>query len=217
MFWMWGKRVALQIFGMGVMTLGIALVTSALLGTTPISTLPYTVAEILGYTFGQMTFVINVVLVALQVVLLRRRFRPINVLQIPVVFVFSMMIDFWMGRVANVEALTDPAGAFAWAMSLTGNLLIAGGIWLQVRSKTIVQPGEGVVIAVTLVTGKNFSTVKIINDVTLVALAGVVAWVAAGHTIGLGWGTLVSAVLVGFLVKVIDAAACKILGLERMT
>lgn len=214
---MWLQRAVLLIVGMGLMTLGIATVTSALLGTTPISTLPYTIAQIEGYTFGQMTFAVNVVMVALQVVLLRRRFNPVNVLQVPVVFVFAMMIDFWMGRIAAVDFLSCPAAASAWAMSLTGNMLMAMGIWLQVRSKTIVQPGEGVVIAFAIVTGKSFSTVKIINDVALVALAAALAWAAAGHTIGLGWGTLVSAFLVGLIVKAVDAAASRLFGLGRMT
>lgn len=197
----WAIRLSLLVFGMLIMTMGISLVTTADIGTTPISTVPYTLSEITDFTFGQMTFAINVGFVALQLLLLRSRFKPINFLQIPVVWVFAMMLDWWMGTFQRVDVSEL---WFAWTLSLTGNLFMAIGIYMQVRSKTLVQPGEGIVLAVALVTKKAFPTLKIINDVTLVVLAVLIALVFAGHPVGVGWGTLVSAVLVGLLIKAID-------------
>lgn len=204
----WLFRLCLLIFGMFIMTMGISLVTTADIGTTPISTVPYTLSEITGFTFGQMTFAINVVFVALQLLLLRSDFKQINFLQIPVVWVFAMMLDWWMGvfQAVDVSELW-----FAWTLSLTGNLLMAIGIDMQVHSKTVVQPGEGIVLALAFVTKKAFPTLKIANDVTLVVLAGLIALVFAGHFVGLGWGTLVSAVLVGLLIKAIDRL-CRFVG-----
>ena len=197
----WAIRLCLLVFGMLVMTMGISLVTTADIGTTPISTVPYTLSEITDFTFGQMTFAINVGFVAFQLLLLRSKFRAVNFLQIPVVWVFSMMLDWWMGTFQRVDVSEL---WFAWLLSLSGNLFMAIGIYMQVRSKTLVQPGEGIVLAVALVTKKAFSTLKIINDVTLVVLAVLIALVFVGHPIGVGWGTLVSAVLVGLLIKAID-------------
>ena len=197
----WAIRLSLLVFGMLIMTMGISLVTTADIGTTPISTVPYTLSEITDFTFGQMTFAINVGFVALHLLLLRSRFKPINFLQIPVVWVFAMMLDWWMGTFQRVDVSEL---WFAWTLSLTGNLFMAIGIYMQVRSKTLVQPGEGIVLAVALVTKKAFPTLKIINDVTLVVLAVLIALVFAGHPVGVGWGTLVSAVLVGLLIKAID-------------
>ena len=197
----WAIRLCLLVFGMLIMTMGISLVTTADIGTTPISTVPYTLSEITDFTFGQMTFAINVGFVAFQLLLLRSRFKSINFLQIPVVWVFAMMLDWWMGTFQRVDVSEL---WFAWTLSLTGNLFMAIGIYMQVRSKTLVQPGEGIVLAVALVTKKAFSTLKIVNDVTLVVLAVLIALVFVGHPVGVGWGTLVSAVLVGLLIKVID-------------
>ncbi len=197
----WAFRLCLLVFGMLIMTMGISLVTTADIGTTPISTVPFTLSEMTDFTFGQMTFAINVGFVAVQLLLLRSRFKPINFLQIPVVWVFAMMLDWWMGTFQRVDVSEL---WFAWLLSLTGNLFMAIGIYMQVRSKTIVQPGEGIVLAVSLVTKKSFPTLKIANDVSLVVLALAIALVFAGHPIGVGWGTLVSAVLVGLLLKAID-------------
>ena len=46
----------------------------------------------------------------------------------------------------------------ALALSLVGNLLLAFGIVMQIRSKTLVQPGEGIVLAVAVTLKKPFGT-----------------------------------------------------------
>ena len=76
-------------------------------------------------------------------------------------------------------------------------------------SKTIVQPGEGMVLAVSVVLRKSFGTIKIWNDVTLVLLAVILGFVFLGHVAGVREGTVVSAFLVGFLIKGITALRAK--------
>ena len=92
------------------------------------------------------------------------------------------------------------------AMSMFGNLVLAVGIILQVRSKTIVQPGEGIVLAFAAVFHRPFGTVKIVNDTVLVVIAGILSVAVLGSLVGALVGFLVcSAILVGFLVKAITA------------
>ena len=91
------------------------------------------------------------------------------------------------------------------ALSMFGNLVLAVGIILQVRSKTIVQPGEGIVLAFAAVFHRPFGTVKIVNDTVLVVIAAILSFAVLGSFVGLREGTAVSAVLVGFLVKAITA------------
>lgn len=102
----------------------------------------------------------------------------------------------------------DPyAVRFLWG--LLGNLFLAFGIYWQVASKTIVQPGEGMVLAFSVVLRKSFGTVKVWNDVTLVLLAVILGFVCLGHVAGVREGTVVSAFLVGFLIKGIAALRAK--------
>lgn len=102
----------------------------------------------------------------------------------------------------------DPyAVRFLWG--LLGNLFLAFGIYWQAASKTIVQPGEGMVLAFSVVLRKSFGTIKIWNDVTLVLLAVILGFVFLGHVAGVREGTVVSAFLVGFLIKEITALRAK--------
>lgn len=199
-------RWLLLVWGMLVATAGIVFITRAGLGTTPISTVPFTVGEITGLTFGEATFAVNILFVLVQWALLRSRFHYSSFFQIPIVSVFSWFIDLHMGWTAWIG--DDPyVVRFLWG--LLGNLFLAFGIYWQVASKTIVQPGEGMVLAFSVVLRKSFGTIKIWNDVTLVLLAAVLGFVCLGHVVGVREGTVVSAFLVGFLIKGIAALRTK--------
>ena len=52
-------RTVLLIFGMFLAAFGIACTTTAGLGTTPISTVPYTASAITGLSFGTCTVILN--------------------------------------------------------------------------------------------------------------------------------------------------------------
>lgn len=199
-------RWLLLVWGMLVATAGIVFITRAGLGTTPISTVPFTVGEITGLTFGEATFAVNILFVLVQWALLRSRFHYSSFCQIPIVSVFSWFIDLHMGWTAWIG--DDPyVVRFLWG--LLGNLFLAFGIYWQVASKTIVQPGEGMVLAFSVVLRKSFGTVKVWNDMTLVLLAAVLGFVCLGHVVGVREGTVVSAFLVGFLIKGIAALRTK--------
>ncbi len=199
-------RWLLLVWGMLVATAGIVFITRAGLGTTPISTVPFTVGEITGLTFGEATFAVNILFVLVQWALLRSRFHYSSFFQIPIVSVFSWFIDLHMGWTAWIG--DDPyVVRFLWG--LLGNLFLAFGIYWQVASKTIVQPGEGMVLAFSVVLRKSFGTIKIWNDVTLVVLAVLLGFVFLGHVAGVREGTVVSAFLVGFLIKGIAALRAK--------
>lgn len=74
-----GKNLLAQILllltDMAVHTLGIALITRADLGTTPISTLPLTLSAVMGVTLGTSTFIINIAFFLSQIAMLGSRFE----------------------------------------------------------------------------------------------------------------------------------------------
>lgn len=193
-------RVLALLFGMFVAALGVGLTTVANLGTTPISTVPLVLARLSGLSFGMTTFLVNILLVAAQAVLLRKRFNPWNLLQIPAVFFFGAFIDMAMHMVSAYP----PSGWWTGlAMSMAGNVVLAAGIVIQIRSKTIVQPGEGFVLAAAAIFHKSFGTVKIINDISLSLIAAAISLIFLGELFGVREGTVISAVLVGLFAKLI--------------
>ena len=167
------------LFGTACASFGIALTTTSGLGTTPISSVPWTLTAITGLSFGTTTFLINLLFYLIEAVLLGKAMPKWNILQL-------------------IEPTSWPAGL---VMSLAGNLWLAVGIVLQVRSKTLVQPGEGAVLAISVVTRKAFGTIKVFFDCFLVLSAAVLGFLILNEIVGIREGTLISAILVGSLVK----------------
>ena len=184
--------------GLSIMSLGIALVTRGNLGTTPISTLPLVSAYLTHLTFGQTTFIINILFVGLQWLLLRKSVNWTILLQIPMTLAFSFLIDFSMGL---TEWMQTDSYIKCLAISMLGNAVLGAGVALEVFSGAMVLPGEGLVLAVAKVTQKPFANLKILNDVTLVILAVLLSWAAFGELRGVREGTIISAVFVGIFVK----------------
>ncbi len=192
-----------------VMTLGVAVCVRSMLGSSVISTLPY-VFETAGkrqlgvpqLTIGQYTYVMNGVLVLGQILVLRRRFEPVQLFQLLVGFVFGSLIDVNM-------ALTSwlvPATLVEKILSQVAGCTILGlGIAVEVRCGSVTMPGEGFPVAVSSVTGIEFPKVKIAVDVSLVVLAVVFSYVFFGawqwYIVGIG--TLFAMVYVGMVVRLV--------------
>ena len=77
-------------------SLGVAFITKVDLGTSPITSVPYVLSLGFQPTIGQFTVVWSLLLIACQVVLLRKDFHLVQLLQIPVSFLFGGFIDFSM-------------------------------------------------------------------------------------------------------------------------
>lgn len=108
------------------------------------------------------------------------------------------MIYVW---VLTLSALPVPNVWIAFGYSLNANVLAAIGILLQIKSNTLMQPVEGAILALSMVTKRSVASLKVANDVACVTLAFIVSWLFLNHFGVIGIGTLVSAFMVGYVVK----------------
>ena len=89
-------RILCFVAGILINSFGIAFITKAALGTSPISSLPYVLSQRFTLTLGQFTFIMNTGFIVAQIVLLGREFEKRQILQIGVNIVFSWFIDVSM-------------------------------------------------------------------------------------------------------------------------
>ena len=198
----WVYRYFWFTIGVIINAFGVAVITKAALGTSPISSVPYVLSLRFVPTLGQFTFVVNLLFIAAQVVLRGRKFPPIQFLQVVVNLVFSAFIDVGMKLLWWFEPASLPVKLAALVL---GCAVLGCGISIEVAPDALLVPGEGVVGAIADRTGIRFGSVKVAFDVTLVAIAlGLSLWFF--HDInGLGLGTVVSALLVGRFVNLCNA------------
>lgn len=188
------RRYALFIMGLFVSASGISLITKAGLGTSPISSVPYVLSFIYPLTFGQFTFVINMIMVAGQILILKKEFRKIQFLQIPVTLLFGIFIDATMGLLVSVH---PSYYALKIMLLLAGSIVLGAGIAVQIRANALILPGEGLVKAIASVTGKKFGVVKTLFDSSLVCVAIALSLYHLSGITGLREGTVISALTVG--------------------
>ena len=188
--------------GILINSFGIVLITKGALGTSQISSIPYVLSlQLPSISFGMFSFIMNMVYIVLQALLLRRQFKPIQLLQIVVNVVFSAGIDVFMAMLSFYA----PQQLFTRVLSaVAGCIVLAFGISVEVAPDLIMVPGEGIVAAISKVSGRRFGSVKVVFDVTLILIAALLSWLFFGNIVGVGVGTLLSAVSVGQFVNLIN-------------
>lgn len=83
------RRYLLLCAGLAIMAFGVAFSIKASLGTSPISSVPYVVSLFAPLTVGTATIVMHCVFIFLQILILRRNYHPIQLMQLPVAFFFG--------------------------------------------------------------------------------------------------------------------------------
>lgn len=186
--------------GLFLMGLGISLVTRSYLGTSPISSVPYVLCLIFPISFGEFAFLLGIFFLILEILMLGKEFPKVQVLQVFVGLVLGVAIDVGM----FITSIVTPTFYAEQILVLVlGCTVLALGVYLSVSANTFLYPADAFVRIVAKKVGKKFGTTKIVFDSTLCCSAGLISLSAFGTLKGLGEGTIISALLVGFLVNMI--------------
>ena len=191
-------RYLFFVLGLLINSFGIAFITKSNLGTSQISSLPYVLSLRFPLSFGGFTFLMNTVFILIQIAIQRRNFPPVQLLQIAANVLFSGFIDVSMAALSWLH----PAGWLArGGCMLIGCTILACGISIEIAPDVITVPGEGLVRVLAQATGKDFGRVKLVFDLSLIAIAAALSLLFFGRLQGVGLGTVVSALIVGPLVS----------------
>lgn len=194
------KRYLLFLVGLFVNALGVSLVTKASLGTSPISSIPYVLSLNFPLTLGNFTIIFSIFLIVLQIIILRKNFKLENILQIPVSIAFGYFIDLTMYMFFWV----NPQNYIVKVIALLAGCLVLGfGVYIEVVADVVMLPGESFVRAIVMTCNTNFGTTKIIFDSSMAVIAGVLSFAFSGRLNGVREGTIIAAMLVGFIARLL--------------
>ena len=194
------KRYLIFLVGLFVNSLGVSLITKANLGTSPISSIPYVLSLNFPFTLGNFTIFFSIFLIVLQLIILRKNFKVEHILQIPVSIIFGYFIDLTMILFSWVN---PEAYIMKIVYLLIGCLILGVGVYMEVLADVVMLPGESFVRAIVLTWKTNFGTTKICFDVSMSVIAAVLSFVFAGRLAGVREGTVIAALLVGFIARLI--------------
>ena len=192
------KRYIFLLVGLFVNGLGVSFITKAGLGTSPITSIPYTLSLGFTPTVGMFTLVFNIFLVILQVILLRRNFQLQNLLQLPIIALFSFFIDLTMSLLGFMQPETYSMKVVSL---IVGCLILGFGVFMEMVANVAMLPGEATVRAVSDVFSTDFGKTKIAFDSTMTVIAAILSFIMFRHLDGVREGTIVAAILVGFIAR----------------
>lgn len=203
--------------GLLLVALGIALTVVSNLGTSPLSCPPYLLSLWFGLTVGQWTIIVNSFLILVQIAVMRDLFKVKYLMQIPATLVFGYMIDFWMWVFSGVVV---DAYLLRIGLILISTVVTALGVSLEVEAEAWMLSAEMTVYAFQKRIYKSFGSIKIAMDSLYVVIAAAVCCYVSRNPFGLGAytglsdmltarmpgivigiGTLISAILPGYLMK----------------
>ena len=221
------RRYLIYFFGIYFVAMGLALIITSGLGTSPISTWAYVMSRNTPLTVGTYTFIINMAMITGQILILRHhglRKQKYNILlQIPFSFIFSAFIDTNVFLVRQFYSLLQTESIWtnygiSFCFLIIGCIIQSYGVLMEVRPGVTMMSAEAFVYYICGRWEKEFGNMKVGFDVSMVSLAaifslgfaltpehiadkGVIQCIVDGILGSIREGTVIAALSVGRLVK----------------
>ena len=215
----WILRILTYLLGLFIIALGINVSKMSKLGISPVSSIPGVLEKVLGWSLGTTVIVVYILLVIAQIIVLRKKFRIVNALGVPVAIVFGWMVDLvgiekdgFFGNPGLLVNFPRPENlGMQFLYLFVSILIIALGVFVYLKPKIVPMPAEGLAAAIAEKTGKKFGNCKTFVDCGLILIALILQLIFLGGFPTLvpgagvvGIGTIVSAVCVGQVVKLLN-------------
>ena len=116
----------------------------------------------------------------------------------PIATIFGYFINFGLYILSSIR----PKNYFSkWLICIISCFIIAIGVYIEILSKAIILPGEGVSIAVCHVTNIEFGKMKTIFDTSNVIIGGILSLILYKNFQRIGLGTIFSGIVVGYIIR----------------
>lgn len=213
-------RFLFYITGLLVLALGLTLNTKAGLGVSPIISVSFSISEIFGYNFGNMTLVLYCLFVVIQMLFhlfqgLKTRSKRASLkvtllmdfLQIPLSIVFTRFLNVFAATIPDLSTLgVQPAVEMSIRFIILVCAIICTGIGaaMSLNMRLIPNPGDGIVQTIADAIHKNVGLTKNFFDLTNIAITTSLSLFFTGHIVGIGIGTILAMIGVGRTIAVFN-------------
>lgn len=194
------KRALVYCMGLLVLAFGVVISVNSNLGVSPVSSLPYVISRILNAPLGTCVTVTYCFFILLQVLIQRRDFKPVNLLEILFSTIFGYFVDF-AEMVMQGWAFDSYVGRLG--MLAASIVMIAVGLLIYMDAQLVPMPMEGLVACIAGKTGKTFGNVKTVIDCLVVVIGIVLCFIFLGEIQGIREGTIITAIVTGKLMGVL--------------
>ena len=191
------KKIIIYIVGLTFMALGIVLNISTGLGVAALSSSIYATSQIFHLSLGTASIIWYLLFVVIQCCLSNKITKE-YILEIPLSFVFGYLNDFY-DYIINIHSSSYVESFLLLCLAL---LFISLGVYLTSETNLILNPGDGIVKTISTVFHQPFYNVKNIFDISMIVCSMTLSLVTQNPFMGIGIGTIISAFMIGRLIKI---------------
>ena len=188
------RRLLSYVLGLFFLAMGVTFSIKSNLGISPVNSIPYVLSIVTKINQGYLTIVVFCSYIALQVLTLRKDFRPVNYFQIVFSFLFGYFVAF-----SNALFTFPSPEAYVVRLILLGMsiLLISLGLFFYLSAHLVPLPAEGAILALSGRFNIEMHRMKVLFDSSAVAIAALISFIAMRQIIGIREGTVISAFVIG--------------------
>lgn len=195
-----GKRYSVFLIGLVICAFGVACTTKAGLGTSPVTSIPYTLSLIITkLTFGNWLVLFCFMQIVVQIILLRKKCVVSElILQAVLAFAYGYLTDLSMFLLKGI-----PLNHYGFKILflLIGCFVLGFGVFLQLKADVVMLSGDAFIRAIAQVANKPYGNIKIICDVSMSIFAAILCIIFLGKLDGVREGTVIAAIIVGLIIK----------------
>lgn len=191
------NKYIIYLLGILFLSLGSVLAIKSNLGVSSVSAIALNLSLILPIKIGTLSTLVFIVYVIMQIIILKREFKLIQLSQILVAIVFGRLVDL-----LNLYINFDIENILIRiALLLIALFITSLGILCTITADVVPMPPEGLIKIIALKTGLEFGKLKIYFDCVVVGVASLITLISGIGLGGVGLGTFLAMILVGRIVS----------------
>lgn len=196
-------RILVYVVGMFILALGLTLNTKANLGVSSIISVPYSISQITGLNFGDLTFVVYAMFVVVQIIIhirLKNHKRiASDILQLPLSLIFTRLLNIFTVHIPTSQNLGIRFIILTFAIICTGI-----GAAMSLSMQIVPNPGDGIVQALAERFDKSVGITKNLFDCLNLSITLCISLFIAHQIVGVGIGTVIAVVGVGRVIALFN-------------
>lgn len=191
-------RFIVYLAGLAVLSLGVVLNTKTGLGVSAINSIPYAAAELTGLSLGMTTAILYMICVGIESIMMGKNWNVKILLQVPFSILFGIYVNVFNEWITyQAEGIVLKILLLAVAIVLTGL-----GAFLSVSMDIVPNAPDGLAQMMGEKLKKGFGFGKCVLDIVCVVLTCILCLAVRGELIGIGIGTVASALLIGQVIRI---------------
>ena len=189
-------QILVYVVGMFILAIGLTLNTKANLGVSPIISVPYSISQITGLNFGDLTFVVYAIFVVVQIIIhirLKNHKRIVSdILQLPLSLIFTRLLNIFSTYIPTAQNLGIRFIVLTLAIICTGV-----GAAMSLSMQLVPNPGDGIVQSLAEGFNKSVGLTKNLFDCFNLCITLCISIFIAHQIVGVGIGTVIAMFGVG--------------------